>query len=281
MSDESRAVVDIVCNRVLRKHFDSGMLPVDVQPDALREWCCGTGDAALAFATALVADDEWTMVCDRVAAWQDVARDVSKPVLQRVFARFSRFPSLERVSESLGEDRAVAYLAALETIENDPALSAEFPSERASYAWRKFDLDAAVSVAIDVLAAHVGDEAAMSEAYTQLVLELRARRREKATVAQHAGDRDKRKAIVRSLGIWFPLPKDADIWRSDPRTAPRMSEFEALVARVSDRMKLVRSFLQHVPRRKLSNRTVKDLDANIERLRAYLRGEATVSPAPS
>ena len=279
-ADECRATVELLCGRILRRDFDAGELPQDVQPETLKQRYCGTGDAALAFVEALINDVEWSMSCERVAGWQDLDRERGKPVLQRIFARFSRYPTIDRVSDILGADRASEYRAALETIENDAALSLAFPSERVAYSWRKFDMDAAVTVTTDVLAPNAGDESAMANAYQRLVMELRARRKERASVLMHADDREKRKALVRSLGIWFPLPKDLDQWRTDPRTAPSMPEFEAIVSRVSDRMKLVRSYLQHVPRRRLSTRTCKDLAANLDRMRAYLRGEATVSPAP-
>lgn len=274
-ADDSRILVDIVCRRFLRRDFEAGDIPVDIQPETLKNLYCSKSHSTV---QDLITEDEWVLACQRIADWQDVVKDVDQPITQRIFARFVRFPSIERVASSFGEARSSAYRAALETIEDDPALCTVFPFANDKQPWRRFDLDAAVSVVTDILAKHAGDQVSMSAAYEAFVIELRTRRKERVKVAALSSDREKRKALVRSFGIWFPVPKDINIWRSDPRTAPRMLEFEDLVDRASSRMRLVRSYLQHIPRRRLSNRTVKDFDANINRIQSYLRGEIVAQP---
>jgi hypothetical protein len=87
-----------------------------------------------------------------------------------------------------------------------------------------------------------------------------------------AAEFGKRKVVVRALGIWFPITKDLEAWKTDPRTTGIMPEFLHVMSQVVERMKMVRSYLQHIPRRRLSTRACQDLPANLERMKAYLKG---------
>ena len=263
-ADEKRLLADLLCTRIVRQDYQSGELPRDIEPNALIEFYKNK------LATEFVNQDEWEEVCQRVLTWQEMEEQHSRPIVERILFRFSKFPPVERVSEVLGPQKSSAYRAALEQIETDAALYSQFPSERTSYPWRKFDMDAVVSVVTDVIAPNIGDEIGMTSAFQQLIGELRARRRERMSIS--AAEFSKRKLVVRALGIWFPITKDIEAWRQDPRTASIMPEFLAVMNRVVDRMKLVRSYLQHIPRRRLSTRACQDLPANLDRMKAYLKG---------
>jgi hypothetical protein len=110
----------------------------------------------------------------------------------------------------------------------------------------------------------------MATTYRQFLCELRARRRERSNIT--SAEFGKRKAVVRSLGIWFPITKDIETWRTDPRTCGIMPEFLDVMGQVINRMRLVRSFLQHIPRRRLSTRACADLPTNLQRMKVYLAG---------
>ena len=269
-ADERRFIADIVCKRVVTVDFQSGDLPSsDINPEAMKEFYRDR------LAASLVNDDEWEDICQRVLCWQELEHGHSRPIHERILCRFSKFPPIERVRDVLGESKALHYKTALEEIENDEKLSALFPNERVSYPWRKFDMDAAVAVVADVMAPNLGNPESMAVAYDELVAELRARRKERMDIT--AAEFGKRKVLVRALGIWFPITKDIDRWKADPRTAPLMPEFLRVMDLVVERMKLVRSYLQHIPRRRMSTRACDDIEANLERMKAYLRGYATFS----
>lgn len=262
-ADERRLIVDAVCKRLARTEFDSGALPRSPSGNDLREYL------GARMSSDFIAEEEWDEVAQRVAAWEE--QEESKrgdSGLTQVLARFPRFPTVERVEELFGKTRAEAYKAALEQATEDPA----FPDERQAYPWRKFDMDAAVSVVTRVIAPNMGDDAAMVAALAHLVGELRARRRERASM--DAAELGKRKSVARSLGIWFPMTKDLDAWKADPRTAGIMPEFIRVMKSVIRRMRLVRSYLQYIPRRRLSARACADLPTNMDRMKAYLRGFA-------
>jgi hypothetical protein len=263
-ADEKRFIADMLCKRVVRADFQTGELPHTPDPGALMEFY------KQRLSTDFVKEDEWDEVCQRVLTWQEIEEQQGRPVLSRILNRFTKYPPTDRVKEVLGEERASSYRVGLETIECDPSISSQFPNERVSYPWRKFDMDAAVSVVTNVIAPNIGDEVGMTSAYQQLVCELRARRRERMNIT--AAEFGKRKIVVRALGIWFPITKDLDAWKTDPRTASIMPEFLQVMSQVVERMKLVRSYLQHIPRRRLSTRACQDLPANLERMKAYLKG---------
>ena len=263
-ADEKRILTDLLCKRVVRGDFQTGELPRTPDAAALVDFYKHR------LATDFFKEEEWEEVCQRVITWQEMEEQQAKPVITRILNRFTKYPPVERVREVLGDDRAETYKAALETIETDATISSQFPNERVSYPWRKFDMDAAVSVATNVISQNLGDEVGMCSAYQQLVGELRARRRERMSIT--AAEFGKRKLVVRALGIWVPITKDIDAWKRDPRTSTVMPEFLAVMAQVIERMKLVRSYLQHIPRRRLSTRACQDLPANLERMNAYLKG---------
>jgi hypothetical protein len=262
-ADERRVLIDAICSRLLRPDFDQGTLPRDIDVSVMREHFRARA------VDDLVTDEEWEELCQRAAAWQDQeASKRDEPGLNKVLARFSRFPTIERVEEVFGRARAELYRAALDTAGDDP----RFPNERHAYPWRKFDMDAAVTAVTRVIAPNMDDEVAMGAAFAQLVGELRARRMERSSM--DTAELGKRKTVARSLGIWFPMTKDLDAWRADPRTAGIMDEFIKVMKAVSRRMRLVRSYLQYIPRRRLSARACADLPMNLERMKAYLRGFA-------
>lgn len=265
-ADDRRFLTDLLCKRLVRSDFQSGDLPRDPQVHTIKAYYRDR------LADELITDEEWEDVCSRVVSWQEQEEEQAKPILSRILSRFNRFPPIARVAEILGPQRAAVYRAALETIENDMATYSQFPSDFSSYPWRKFDMDAAVSVVAAVIAPHIGDEAGMAAIYHQFVCELRARRRERSNIT--SAEFVKRKSVVRALGIWFPITKDIDKWKSDPRTCKIMPEFLSVMAQVVDRMRLVRSFLQHIPRRRLSTRACADLPTNLNRMKVYLAGYA-------
>lgn len=263
-ADEKRLMTELLCSRIVRADFQTGELPRTPDPNTLMDFYRER------LSTDFIKEDEWEEVCQRVITWQEMEEQQSRPVISRILSRFTKYPPIDRVKEVLGEERAASYKAALETIECEPTISSQFPSDRVSYPWRKFDMDAAVSVVINVIAPNIGDEVGMTSAYQQLVGEVRARRRERMNIT--AAEFGKRKIVVRALGIWFPITKDLDAWKKDPRTAAIMPDFLHVMCQVIERMKMVRSYLQHIPRRRLSTRACQDLPANLERMKAYLRG---------
>jgi hypothetical protein len=260
--EDRHAIVDLLCQRLLKPDYDAGTLMRDPQIDSLKDMYRETA------VDRLVTDEDWEEACQMVYMWQDQENGQELSAYQRTLAKFKRFPTIDRVRASFGDERAEAYKAALETIENEG--SASFPDERYSSPWRKFDCDAAVSAVTDVIAPNLNDEQAMSEALATLLGELRARRRER--VVMDKATLVNRKKVARSLGIWFPMGKDLDIWRSDPRTSKFMPLLEPLMNEVIKRMRLVRSYLQYIPRRRLSTRACIDLPKNIKRMQVYLRG---------
>jgi hypothetical protein len=218
-----------------------------------------------------VTDEEWEEICQHLYAWQDEEESREEPVLQKILKRFKRFPTIEKVRNSLGDEKAEEYRAALEKIEN---AGIEFPDERYTSPWRKFDLDTATSIVCDVISPNIDDEESMREALNVIMLEIRARRRER-TVMDRAS-LAKRKSVARNTGIWFPINKDINRWRIDPRTKDYMPQVELLMEEVIKRMRLVRSYLQYIPRKRLSTRACADLPMNIERMKAYLRGYSKI-----
>lgn len=260
-ADNKRSMVDVLVQRVFRPDFEKGDILRDPDIDGLKSKY--RENAVDRFLT----DDEWEDICQHIYAWQDEEESREEPVYLKILKRFKRFPTIEKVRSSFGDEKAEEYRAALERIE-DTGLS--FPDEKFASPWRKFDLDTAICVVCDVIAPNINDEESMREALNRIMMEIRARRRERSVMDR--ASLAKRKSVARSIGIWFPINKDILKWRIDPRTKDYMPQVEALMEEVIKRMRLVRSYLQYIPRKRLSTRACADLPMNIERMKAYLKG---------
>ena len=96
-ADCSRALIDVLCDRVVRPAFDGGRIPGRV---------CGASElvaavGADAIVRDLVSDFEWAEVCQRLNAWQDAVETRSGsyggPLLARILDKARRFPTVQRV----------------------------------------------------------------------------------------------------------------------------------------------------------------------------------------
>jgi hypothetical protein len=269
-ADESRMLVDLLCRRIVRPDFDRGLVPGRIgSPEDLVAVLGDGGDVL----RRLLSEAERSEICQRVNSWQDrvetSAGSYEGSSLARILQATPRFPTLERVDALLGEEMAAMYGKALERIEADRGPYAGFPDERTNGGWSRQSAERAVSLVVDVIAPHGADPDAMAAAYARYMEEHRSQTREKKVT--HGADREAKKAAAKSLGIWLPVPSDLRQWEDDPRTADRAAEFQRLTIRTVDKMRIMRSVLQFIPRRKFSNHTVADLSPNVRRMRAYVR----------
>jgi hypothetical protein len=266
-ADDSRTLVDILCKRVIRPDFDQGKIPGRVE--GVEDMASSVGDVT----RRLISDCEWAEICQRVHAWQDVLETCSgsyeKSPLSRILGKATKFPTVARVTTLLGEEMSELYSEALAQIEADSESFAEFPDDKTNGGWNKHSAERAVSLVVDVIAPHGRNPEGMSAAYVKYMQEYRSQSREKRIT--HNADRDARKAAARGLGIWLPMPGDSKLWESDPRTCDKAAEFERLSIRVTDKMRIMRSVLQFIPRRRFSNHTVADMEANMARMRSYIK----------
>lgn len=290
-ADESRTLVEVLCKRVIRPDFDSGKLlsslpgPAELAehyaPPSLSQAVREDDRESIrqelieGFLKRLVRMDEWEEVYQRLHSWQDAMETCSgrydKSPLSVILSKNPRFPTVDRVKILLGEEMAESYQGALEHMETDPESFAEFPDERVSGGWNRHTAERAVSLVVDVIAPYGNNPEELADAYARYMVELRSRNREKSKTQNV--DRLERRRVARSLGIWLPQMADLHQWESDPRTCSRAAEFEKLAMRVVDKMRILRSVLQYIPRRKFSEHTISDLDNNMARMRDYVKDE--------
>lgn len=255
--DARKVLVDTIVKKVLRPDYDAGRLPAtELGVQDLKDFY---RDRAV---DEIIDDDVWEEAVQRVITWREADWNREAPILTKILSRFPKFPTVDKVSEILGEDRSIEYKTALEAAEGIPS----FPDERHCSPWRRADMEAAVSAVTDIIAPHIDDQESMRIAFDKLVDSMRARRRERAS------ENASRKAAARALGIWFPMSKDMTKWHTDPRTAATMPELVYFMDAVVKRMRMARSYLQYMPRRRMSTKACADLPLNIARMRAYVRG---------
>lgn len=251
----------------MKPDFDDGKIPGRV--GGVEDLASSVGDVT----RRLIRDTEWAEVCQRVHAWQDAletsAGAYEKSPLSRILGKVTKFPTVSRVTSLLGEEMAELYSEALERIESDPESFAGFPDDKTNGGWNKHSAERSVSLVVDVIAPHGRDPEGMAAAYVKYMEEFRSQSMEKKIT--HNADREARKAAARSLGIWLPMPGDSKLWETDPRTCEKAAEFERLSIRVTDKMRIMRSVLQFIPRRRFSNHTVADMENNMSRMRAYMK----------
>ena len=146
-ADQSRALVDVVCNRVVKPDYDIGALPYRPSAQDLTDYYLGTSDPSAAnasaceeFARRIMGPREWEELSQRVLMWQDASDTKAdgcntKAVLAKVLGKMRHFPTVERVMDLLGEGAAEQYKMALEAIENNPSAFAEFPDDKTGKGW--------------------------------------------------------------------------------------------------------------------------------------------------
>jgi hypothetical protein len=262
---DSCEIIDELCRTLIREDFDAGVLPQNPDWQDIRD----IFGPRLAY--EFISTHVWEEATERIRSWEDVEAQKSIPIMRRIASRFYKYPSYAKVTKLLGEDIATQYRTAFEVIENDSTAFLLFAINSQPGPTRKFDVECAVSVIVDIISPFLNNFEAMERAYNAFVYRLRARRRERMLIAT-AKNSDK-KVIVRSIGIWFPMTKDIPRWLSDPRTREVMPEFLNVMKQVWGKMKLVRSYLQYVPRRGMSVRACADINNNLKRMKSYLRGD--------
>lgn len=266
-ADDSRTLVEVLCNRVIRPYFDEGRISGHV--DNVDQLILSVGDIT----RKLIKDAEWEEVYQKVCAWRDSLETCTgtycKSPLTKILQKVSRFPTINRVTSLLGEEVGELYSDALEKIEADRESFAEFPTERINGGWNKHSAERAASLVIDVIAPHGGSPESMAAAYVKYMEECRAQTQEKR-LTQNMG-KESRKSAAKSLGIWLPMPCDFHLWETDPRTCDFAVEFERLANTVMEKMRVMRSVLQYTPKRRFSSHTIADAPANMARMRAYMK----------
>jgi hypothetical protein len=248
-------LIEIIRDRVLIDKYKNGLITADLDISELKK----------IIGNDFVYDEEWEELYQIVSNWHDIDSQKEKNIMDVIFDRFYRFPTIERVTTVLGEHKGEIYKIALETIESNDIII-----NLSAYPWRKFDMDTAANVIIDVISPNIGNDVSMRMAFNRLVSEIKARRREKTRLL--ACNSMEKKKVVKDMGIWFPISKDIDRWKSDPRTKDLMPDFITLMDSVIKRMRIVRSYLQHIPRRRISNKACQDIRNNMERMKKYLNG---------
>ena len=277
-ADDSRAIVKILCDRVLRPDYESGII--------LR--CPETADDLISVyhsdLSRIVTAQEWDEALLRVQSWYETKsldgvpcgrkrpRESTsvKDIMSSILQRHGKFPSVGRVAELLGDESAEEYRAALESMETNPSAFSRFPDERVVSGWNMHTCERAVSLVVNVIAPYVAadDPDGMATSYGMYSRETKVRSRDISN--SKSTDRTEKKLAARSLGIWLPVKSDMGKWSTDLRTRDRAKAFFSLVSRTMDKMRVIRTVLQFVPKRRLSNATVEDLDTNMDRMRNYL-----------
>ena len=262
-ADDSKRLVDLLCERVLLPDFNSGVLMGKIETG---------GQLASIYAgnlERLVKPEEWDSASLRVITWQedlDISSSSIDP-LDKILEDNPRFPSVGVVLDLLGIEAADTYRYGLEDIENFHQAYNKFPDERTEKGWNKTTCDRAVSLVVNVISKHLKDPEGMKGAYLEHMNALRTVSVERRRMLKCE---DKRKE-AKMLGIWLPMQEDKPKWFSDPRTKDFAVEFERLAAETMVKMKALRSILQYIPRRKFTSDTVSDVRDNMERMRAYLK----------
>jgi len=259
-ADERNFLVDVISRKLIRPDFDNCAIERNADPEYLK------ANYSRRVVEEIITDEIWQEIAEKIIAWQETRDEPIEFPIDRILHKYNKFPSVNLVARIFGPARAEAYKAALEVMESD----ARFPSERETVSWKKRDMDDAINIVVRVLAPNCGDDDALNRAYEAFLGKLKIRRSERTTTTKSEDVAAKRK-IARSFGIWFPIMKDTQLWRTDARTSSHMPQFEKLMNAVVEKMRRYRSYLQYVPRKKLTSKSCEDLQNNMERMKRYLK----------
>lgn len=206
--------------------------------------------------------EEWDDLADIVFQWSDSQgfhHQKRNQLYNELIQKLSVLPSYDTVEQKLGHDVAEAFLACQEDI--------DFLNwkEDANRKYTKKELSDLIQIAA---IASYGDKEKIISAYENFKRRKRQENQEK---------RERIKGLnktliekVNDLNIWFPYPHDNEKWMTDFRTKDRGLQFLELVEQVKSLMKKKRCLLQYISKKRLTSKTVEDLDRNMETMTMYL-----------
>jgi hypothetical protein len=222
-----------------------------------------------------LVDEEWDYLAGVVNKWnQDrlsndeafQAFSTREALFEELISKCQRIPKYEVVRARLGAEVADAFMEDTETVENLDFISCKVEEADSSQKWTKVELKDIVTM-IGILA--LGDKDRIVADYEAFKNVKKRENHEKRERIKEINAGIKRR--LETLNIWFPYPQEKTLWKTDPRTKDRGQDFCNLVAECKKKMAQERCILQHIGKRKITAKTVADLDRNMEAMTLYLQ----------
>ena len=274
----SEKLMDVLLAEVIRKDYDNpDSIDFPYHPNTWQE-VASHYKGRIGF----LSQEQWERVYWAIHDWNEATLSQAPAILDDItlegafteaLLKLRHPPTFDQVASRLGLAAAERYLVDREQIESHPWLSQEEldgtpppGGERRRIA----DLVPLFSVV------NQPTRSAALQAFKEHRAHVQVRRRKNRTRLRETNT----PIIVRarSLGIWFPYKRDHPEWSHDPRTKDRSPYFLSLVRVVRDVMAKERCILQYMPKRKLTKKTVADLDRNMTAMQRYLVSRGVQPP---
>jgi len=179
----------------------------------------------------------------------------------------SELPPYERILAVVGPEETERIIAIIEDLSQTPSIHDKCELfVREDRRWSRAQVVKACDT-LNILASV--DPPSVAAAYEQYQVGIKNDRRQKRMEIKQKNEPLRAKAV--QLQMWFPRAEQVDQWRTNPETAHLFDEFTTALQQAREKMrKTERGIMQYVPKRRLTPRTVLDLEANVRRLREYV-----------
>ena len=169
------------------------------------------------------------------------------------------------MEQKFGRDVAESFLVCQEEIESMEWLNTVVESSDGTKKFTKAELQEIVEL-LGII--RCGDKEQSIDEYEQYKKRKHRENQEKRERIRSTNQSLIQK--VHDLGIWFPYPKDKGKWEANPHIGERAVFFFELVKQVKERMRKQRCLLQYINKRRLTGKTILDLERNLDAMNAYL-----------
>lgn len=276
MLAHEQQLMEALIKAVIRRDYDEGPPDFPYHPDSWKE-VAQYYHGRIGF----LSQQQWDQIYWTIHDWNEETLAAAPGAVQRLhlegdfaeaLASLQNPPTYDDVRSRLGVAAAERYLIDRERIESRSWISSQIGDTPTSGSRRL-----AQKVALFSVLNQPTREQAL-RAYTEYRAHEQLRRRR-----NRARLRSTNTPIIeraQALHIWFPYKNDAREWKNDPRTATRAPSFLLLVSRVKQVMAKERCILQYIPKRRLTKRTVADLDRNTDAMRQYLSSQGATTTPP-
>jgi len=241
---------------------------------------CGSGQGYYATRLGMLTDNDWSTIYSMIESTREPDKEYTnmRALFNEVIDGLQEVPPYGRMREIVGAHEAERCIAMMEELENKTDLTQRCEFQQNSF--RRWSRHQVVRICDLINILSLGDQGTVAEAYQQYATGVKDDRRRKREHLKQRNEGIRSRAV--HLQLWFPRTEQLQLWRENERTSQLFDRFMDTLQRTKDCMRRMdRGIMQYVPKRRITTRTIIDLEHNIRRMEEYCSTLLNRSPPAS